>query len=792
MKSSATLPSQLALVLAALIGVTLVAASPTNSNGRPSTRVIDGQSRRTVAPMFGETCSFDPQSQPQPVSVSVPVNPVTVALAMQQAKERPAAFAMQQAPAARPAAPAAGPVSVPTAAKKAQVAARKAMFRIHDKYPQFSAVAVDESRNEVVMADENLFQMLVYDRTTNTPAKAAMSEPKRQIAGSETFLELQCAVYIDPKNGNIYSLNNDTERHMTVWDRTQKGNVPPLWKLHTPMGSFGLAVDEQNDLLLITGQRYNVIAAYPKTAREEDSPSWIIWGEKTMLADPHGIALDTKRNEIFVNNFGTTSKQRPLRPGEDPLKVATAGNNQYDIYIPGSSHFLPVSITVYDRSARNDAAPKRIITGPHTQLNWPTGMFVDAERGELYVANDGGTSILVFKTDAVGDAAPIRVLKGPHTDLAYPSSVYVDLKNDELWVANFGNHKATVYKRTAEGDTAPIRQIRSAPEGTPAPSLANVRIGYDTKREQILAPNCVAHPQIAIFARTANGQAETVRRIEGQTTLLGRTQHSISYDEIHDEIVVPQPFAGAILTFPGGANGEVKPTRIIQGPKTGLVLSDVLAIDPVHGEIVLPAGQGSGTIMVFDRMAQGDVAPLRTFGSRAAGLGGIPYVDSQHNLILTSCRQGLCIYDRMANGDAKPLRIITGGPNSGTTAPGDPVWIPGTRNFIGTTRRFDAPARKPGAPGNYQSTEEAQTFLAVWSIDDDGDVAPRYTIAHNIFKELRNIAVDPKHKTVIAADKTNNDINTWDFHEAWETFAPATAAPYVRPAGRGRGGDTGQ
>ena len=36
---------------------------------------------------------------------------------------------------------------------------------------------------------------------------------------------------------------------------------------------------------------------------------------------------------------------------------------------------------------------------------------------------------------------------------------------------------------------APIREIRSAPDGTPSPTLANVRIGYDTKRDQILAPN---------------------------------------------------------------------------------------------------------------------------------------------------------------------------------------------------------------------------------------------------------------------------------------------------------------
>ena len=86
-------------------------------------------------------------------------------------------------------------------------------------------------------------------------------------------------------------------------------------------------------------------------------------------------------------------------------------------------------------------------------------------------------------------SAPIRVLKGAKTLLSYPSSVFVDTKNDELWVANFGNHRATVYPRTASGDAVPIRQIRSAPDDMPSPSLANVRIGYDSKREQILAAN---------------------------------------------------------------------------------------------------------------------------------------------------------------------------------------------------------------------------------------------------------------------------------------------------------------
>jgi DNA-binding beta-propeller fold protein YncE len=397
---------------------------------------------------------------------------------MQQGASPHLALAPSQAPVASRAAG-------PTEAQKAAVAARKPLRTIHDEYSQLSAVAVDVERNEVVMADENLFQMLVYDRTTNTPPTAVMSEPKRSIRGPKTFLELQCAIYIDPKNGDIYSLNNDTERHMTVWTRDQSGDQAPAWRLRTPMGSFGIAVDEQANEMLITGQTENVVAAFSKSAREDDRPSWVLWGDKTLLADPHGIALDTKKNVFFVTNFGATQSPRPIRPDEDYLRAAVDPGN----FIPGSGRFLPVSITVYDKTARDNTAPIRVITGPHTQLNWPTGLFVDSEREELYVANDGGNSILVFDTDANGDVAPKRVLRGSKTQLSYPSSVFVDVKNDELWVANFGNHRATVYPRTATGDTAPIRVIRTAPEDMPAPSLANVRIGYDTKREQILAAN---------------------------------------------------------------------------------------------------------------------------------------------------------------------------------------------------------------------------------------------------------------------------------------------------------------
>ena len=274
---------------------------------------------------------------------------------------------------------------------------------------------------------------------------------------------------------------------MTVWDRQARGDASPAWKLRTPMGAFGLAVDEETEELLITAQHESSVSWFPKTARDDAPPTGVLQGDRTLLADPHGIAIDTNKKVFFVANFGSVATPRPgvtsrMGPGAFwPLGAAEM--------VPGSGRFLPVSITVYDKKARGNVPPLRMITGPNTQLNWPAGLFVDSERGELYVANDGGGSILVFSTDAEGNAAPIRVLKGPRTKLSYPSSVFVDLKDDELWVANFGNHRATVYPRTAAGDTPPIREIRSAPDGTPAPTLANTRITYDTKREQILAPN---------------------------------------------------------------------------------------------------------------------------------------------------------------------------------------------------------------------------------------------------------------------------------------------------------------
>ena len=371
----------------------------------------------------------------------------------------------------------------------------KPVRMIKDPYAAYSAVAVDPINNEVVMTDENLFQILVYDRMANTPAQAKMTEPKRIISGENTKIEFQCGLYIDPKNGDIYAVNNDTVDTLVIFDRQSKGDVEPSREVETPHGTFGIAVDEAKNEMYLTLQHDSAMVVFDKYAKKADSPKRLLQGEKTGLADPHGIALDTKNGWMFISNHGAVSSRRPRTPEEAaggsrrrkpkdnwPLERANA--------IAGSGRSLPPSIIVHDMKASGDVAPIRVISGPKTGLNWATGLAVDSENGDLYVANDMDNSILVFDVKDQGDVAPKRKIKGPKTGLGNPTGVWVDMENKEVWAANFMNHSATVYPLGATGDVAPKRVIRSGPTDEPALGIGNPHpVAYDSKRDQILVPN---------------------------------------------------------------------------------------------------------------------------------------------------------------------------------------------------------------------------------------------------------------------------------------------------------------
>ena len=276
----------------------------------------------------------------------------------------------------------------------------------------------------------------------------------------------------------------------------------------------------------------------------------------------------------------------------------------------------------------------------------------------------------------------------------------------------------------------------------------------------------MAHRQVAAFARLAKENIMPARVIAGQSTRLGRTMHAIHYDPIHDEMVVSNPFAQAILTFRGDAHGEVPPVRILQGPSTELDAPDRFALDAVHREFYV--GQGS-EILVFSSLANGDAAPVRRLSGawRAREMS----IDPVHDLIVASgspdaSRSGggsagggsaILTLDRTGSGNVKPKTVISG-PHTGMESVRQILVYP-EKGLIFVSQTLNNDEIKPGS-----------YFVGVWSINDTGDVPPRWRIGgpKSGLQRVRGVAIDPKHQEVIIADMLLNAVLTFYYPEIFQ------------------------
>jgi len=255
----------------------------------------------------------------------------------------------------------------------------------------------------------------------------------------------------------------------------------------------------------------------------------------------------------------------------------------------------------------------------------------------------------------------------------------------------------------------------------------------------------VSHPQIAAFARLAGENTPPTRVLEGQKTLLSRTMHGFAYDEVNDEIVVNSPLAQAILTFRGAASGEEPPIRVIQGTRTQILgdaysALDKVSVDGVNNEIYLPLGLGDArgqstntlpAILVFDRQANGNVAPKRILkGPKTQIVGNKPPVaiDALHNLLVVNLNNAFLIFDRTASGDVAPKAVIRG-PRSQVASTGNFRIYPPTGMIIDRC---------------------IGDSVCAWSINDTGDAPPRWKIPVKQLTgyRLSGLALDPAHKEV--------------------------------------------
>jgi hypothetical protein len=219
---------------------------------------------------------------------------------------------------------------------------------------------------------------------------------------------------------------------------------------------------------------------------------------------------------------------------------------------------------------------------------------------------------------------------------------------------------------------------------------------------------------------------------------------------------VPQQFGQAILIFKGSATGEEKPIRVIQGSKTMLTALDRLAVDAPNNEIYVPEGD---RVLVFDSRANGNVAPKRVLGGPETGFtaAGAVAIDHTRNLIVigadTRSADGrgvpmLAIFDRTASGNVKPKRAIFGEKSR--------------LNDAGNMRIFPE--------GGLIFVTQQTGYVGVWSIDDNGEAPPRFTVGGpgGIIQKPRGLDIDPKHNAVIVSDKGLNALLTYEMPQLFQ------------------------
>jgi DNA-binding beta-propeller fold protein YncE len=278
----------------------------------------------------------------------------------------------------------------------------------------------------------------------------------------------------------------------------------------------------------------------------------------------------------------------------------------------------------------------------------------------------------------------------------------------------------------------------------------------------------VAHPQIAAFARLANGGQPPARRIYGQNSKLSRTMHDIRYNAIDDEIVVPNPFANAILTFHGGANGQEAPVRVIQGPNTELAGPNRLTIDVINREIFVPH---DGAVHVYPLDGNGNVRPKRAIRGPDTQLGGSDpsiAVDPLNHVLAVAGRDAnvILLFDRLASGNAKPLRVIAG-PNTQIDRLNQMAIYPEGKLLV---------VAMPGeGAANYM--EPPRVFVGMWSLDDNGDVPPKWVITgdQTTLKKPFSVALNPEQKEIYVTDMRLNGVVTFSVPEIFEPVAAAAA-----------------
>jgi len=296
------------------------------------------------------------------------------------------------------------------------------------------------------------------------------------------------------------------------------------------------------------------------------------------------------------------------------------------------------SYYIYDREAHSEGGevtpPLKHVSGNKAGLGYVAGIQLDPDKKVVYIAENDGWGFRTFPYDADGNAAPQNLLATPHQVWG----ISLSRSRHEMLVGVEELHTVMVYKQDATKLEPPLRVIRGVHTGLADPhgvymdaenneivvanhgnwSLYHPNTYNDKPPLTIpISPGHFEQPSINFYPITANGDVKPVRMIQGPKTTLDWPMQ-IDVDAAHDEVAVADFGQDSVIFFRRTDKGDVAPIREIKGPKTGIAGPVGVAIDTKNNEIFV-ANYADHTAVVFDRNASGDVPPKRIIRNAPAG-----------------------------------------------------------------------------------------------------------------------------------------------------------------------------
>jgi hypothetical protein len=285
-----------------------------------------------------------------------------------------------------------------------------------------------------------------------------------------------------------------------------------------------------------------------------------------------------------------------------------------------------------------DTEPGAICPRPAAAISEATLLALEAENGCL---DDNAAWPPGWETATIagGDVPPARVVSDPYPTL---HSVVVDPDRNRVVFSDPNRHALWSYDRLAASKgreaVAPLTSIRGPATGM----MFIAAVTVDPEAQEIYTVDNDIGDRLMVFPYDADGNVKPTRVLEVPHQAWG-----LSISPERNEVAVSVEAPREIVIYRKGAQGTDQPLRTIRGPKTGLGDPHGVFLDGTNNELIVANHGNQGG----RQPAPGD-QPARQRGSRVSEQQ--PIVGGRFD------EPSITVYTADAAGDVAPLRKIQG------------------------------------------------------------------------------------------------------------------------------------